>query len=158
MTKGYPGPLPSTDFRLQVANEAFPPFQDAISGEVAATIDRTLGVARFAAKVSGVVISVPTAGKGHPSPTITIDVRINNVSIFSTKPIITYISGEAVSFKTTFDEAEDTGITAAVINEAANTMAIGDILTWQAQYSGDATPETKMRGPSILVEVEPLAP
>ena len=155
--KGYKGPLPTPDFRRQVAQESFPPFVDGVSGEFTNSGEvRILGVAAFAGKVVNVIGSVAGSGKNDSSvPTVTFDVAINGTSIFTTKPIIAHVSGEVNQHKTSYDEADDTGITAAVINEDANTFAIGDILTWTAKYSGAAVPTTKIKSPSILVEVEP---
>ena len=156
-TKGYKGPLPTPDFRRQVAQESYPPFVDGISGEFVNSGEvRILGVAGFAGKVTNVIASVASSGKNSTSvPTVTFNVAINGTSVFTTKPIIAHVSGEAAQHKTTYEEAADTGITAAVIDEDNNIFAIGDILTWTATYSGAAAPTTKIRSPSILVEIGP---
>lgn len=154
--KGYGGPLPTKDFRRQVATEVMVPFADSISGEIAATTVRNLGVANFAGKVKRTIIGVSTAGKDDSDqPTVTVDVRINGTSIYSTQPVIAAVSGEVAQHKTTWSEAADTGITDEVINEAANSFEIGDVFDWTAKYSGAGSPTTKMANVSIVVEVEP---
>lgn len=154
--KGYGGPLPTKDFRRQVATEVMVPFVDSISGEISATTVRNLGVANFAGKVKRTIIGVSTAGKDDSDqPTLTVDVRINGTTIFTTKPVLAAVSGEASQHKTTWGEAADTGITAEVINEAACSFNIGDVIDWTAIYSGAGGPTTKMANVSIVVEVEP---
>jgi hypothetical protein len=158
--KGYSGPLPSLDFRRQVANEVMIPFVDAISGEFVSSGEvRTLGVANFTGKVVRTIESVAASGKNDSSvPKVTFDVAIDGVSIFTTKPVIAHVSGELSQHKTTFSEADDTGITTEVINQSSCEFAIGSILTWTAVYSGAANPTTKIKNPSIIVEVEPVDP
>jgi hypothetical protein len=156
--KGYGGPLPTKDFRRQVAMEVMLPFRDSISGEIAATTVRNLGVANFAGKVVQTILAVSTCGKDNTAPKVTADVRINGTSIFTTKPAIAHVSGEVAQHKTSYAEAADTGITAEVIDESANSFEIGDVLDWSAIYSGNANPTTKMANVSIIVEVEPNDP
>ena len=159
-TKGYDGPLPTRDFRRQVANEVMVPFTDAVSGEFTSSGEvRTLGVANFAGKVTKTIVSVASSGKNDSSaPTLTVDVAINGTSIFTTKPVIAHVSGEVAQHKTTYTEADDTGITAEVINQSACSFSIGDLLTWTAKYSGAASPTTKIKSIGIVVEVEPVDP
>ena len=157
-TYGYKGPLPSPDFRQQVADEVMTPLMDVISGEVAATTSRPLGIARFKGRIKRVVMSVAADGADDTPaniPRISGEVTINKTSIFTTKPSIGHISGETPAQKTTFSENADTGIVAAVINESANSFNPGDVIDWTAIYSGSASPTTKIQSPGILVEVEP---
>jgi hypothetical protein len=134
------------------------PLIGTLSGEISATKKSlALGVINFPGKIRNVIASVSTAGKNDSSvPTVTVDVMINGTTIFTTKPIIAHVSGETAQHKTTYSEAGDTGITAPVIDEDANTFAIGDIITWTATYSGSTTPTTKMANVNIVVEVQPV--
>ena len=157
----YTGPYPTTDFPRQVARVNMPPFKDTISGEIvtASRADRTLGIANIAGKIIGLIASVSTCGKRDSSePTGTFDVKINGVSALSTKAVIAHVSGEAAQFKTTWSEAADTGITQAVVNNAACDLAIGDLVTWQFVYTGNDSPTVKMANPTIIVEVDPIPP
>ncbi len=156
--RGYPGPLPSPNFRAQVADEVMAPFQDVISGEFAATTARQLGIARMEGKIKNVILSVVGSGKDDTAantPRVSGEVTINGVSVFTTKPSIGHISGELAQFKTTFSEESDTGVIQAVINESANTFKPGDIIGWTAIYDGSGSPTTKIKSPGILVEVTP---
>lgn len=157
-TYGYKGPLPSPDFRQQVADEVMTPFMDVISGEVSATVSRPLGIARFKGRIKRVIMSVAADGAADTpanTPRISGEVTINKTSIFTTKPSIGHISGETPVHKTTFSENADTSIIAAVINESANSFNPGDVIDWTAIYSGSASPGNKIQSPGILVEIEP---
>ncbi len=158
-TRGYAGPLPSTDFRQQVADEVMSPFVDVISGEVSATVSRPLGIARYKGRIKKVILSVASDGSADTmanTPRFSGEVTINKVSIFTTKPSIGHVSGEAAQHKTTFSENADTPIIAGVINESANIFYPGDIIDWTLIYAGNASPGVKLKSPGILVEVEPF--
>ena len=160
--RGYNGPLPHPDFRRQVADELLAPFTDVISGEFAATVNRPLGVARLKGRIKNVILSVANDGSdadASDTPRVSGEVYINKTSVFTTVPSIGHVSGESPAtgqHKTTFSEAADTGIIQPVINTNANTFNVGDILTWTAIYSGNASPNVKMESPGIIVEVEPV--
>ncbi len=157
--KKYTGPYPTSDFARQVARVNMPPFRDTISGEVTTGVNKTLGVANIKGKIIEVIASVSTCGKDDSSvPSGTFNVYINGTSCLSTAAIIAHVSGEAAQFKTTWSEASDTGITQAVINNAANDVSIGDIISWRFTYSGNNSPTTKMANPSIIVEIDPVPP
>jgi hypothetical protein len=157
MTK-YPGPLTGPDFGRQVSRWSTSPFRATISGEVNSNYYGTLGVANLKSRVVDVIFSVSTCGEDATAPTATIDVYINGTTIFSTLPVLAHVAGESAQFKTTHSEAADTGITAHVIDDAANTLNIGDILSWKLAYSGNASPTKKMANPTIIVEVDPVTP
>lgn len=154
---GYPGPLPVPDFRRMVANEVMPPFVDIISGEVAANADRPLGIARFAGKIKNVNLSCADCGwdADAQAPYFSADVRINGVSAMTTKPAIKGNDDESEQ-KTTYSDAGDAGITEAVIDTAANTFAQGDVLSWYLTYSGETSPDAKIKMPGIVVECDPV--
>ena len=157
----YTGPLPGSDFARQVAGVNLPPFRGTISGEVVAASGGyfTLGVANIRGKIVRVVASVSTAGKAASQvPTGTFDVRINGTTALSNNPVIAHVSGEAAQHKTTWSEAGDTGITKAVVNNAACDFGVGDILSWNFAYTGSDSPTAKMANPSIVVETDPIPP
>lgn len=160
--RGYPGPLPTPDFRRQVADEILPPFTDTISGEFTATVNRPLGTARLKGRVKNVILSVANDGSdadASDTPRVSGEVYINKVSVFSTIPSVGHVSGESPAtgqHKTTFSENGDTGVIQPVINPDACTFNVGDILTWTAIYSGSGSPNKSIESPSIVVEVEPI--
>lgn len=153
--RGYPGPLPGIDFRRQVADEVFPPFQASISGEFSASRGgMPLGLARFDGRVKSVHLSAYCGYNSSQEPTIEANVKINGVSVFSTKPKLVGNTG-AVAYKTTFEAADDTGATQAVLNAAAIDFVAGDLFTWDLAYTGNGSPSVKTANPAIIVEVEP---
>lgn len=154
---GYPGPLPNPDFRRMVSLEVMAPLTDLVSGEVSANVDRPLGIARFAGKINAINLVVADCGwdADAEAPHFSGDVRINGVSALTTKPSIKG-NDDASAQKTTFLDAGDTGITQAVVNAAANTFAQGDVLSWYLTYSGESSPDEKIKIPGVIVEVEPI--
>ena len=157
MDRRYKRNLPSPGFRHQVIDEVMSPFYDVISGEVTATVNRPLGIARFPGRIKNVTMSVAGLVGGDTNaniPRVSGEVFINKVSAVTTKCSIGHISGETLQHKTTDSEAADTPVIECVINEAANTFVPGDILTWTCWYSGSAS-TANVQSPSILVEVEP---
>jgi len=151
-------PWPSINFDRQVSNVVLAPLIGTISGEVNASQNgMTLGVARGTGKVTNVIFSVGSCGKDDSDvPTGTVDVKINGTSVFTTQPAIAHVSGEAAQQKTTDPSAGDTGVTAAVIDHDNNSFNAGDVFTWDFTYSGATNPTSKMRAPTILVELDPF--
>jgi len=133
------------------------PNMDCVSGEVTASKNSlSLGLARYGGKILGVGLSVLASGKDDTNSLyVEADVRINGVSCLTTKPKIAHVSGEASMQKTTL-ETGDTGITQAVVNQSANTFAVGDLISWNMELTRTASPTTEISNPSIIVEVEPL--
>jgi hypothetical protein len=156
---GYKGPLPSSDFRTQLADEVMPPFTDVISGEIYATVNRPLGIARYKGRIKRVIFSVAGLAGGSTKaniPRISGEVYINKTKALSTPASIGHTSGETLQFKTTDSESEDTPVIQPVINESTNTFSPGDLLSWTLLYSGGGTSDAKAQSPAILVEVEPI--
>jgi hypothetical protein len=158
--RGNKGPLPSANFRKQLADEVMPPFTDIISGEFAATVNRPLGIARFKGRITNVIMSVANDGVGAAvadTPRLSGEVYINKTPVFSTKPSIGHVSGENATGlqKTTWSEAADTGIIQPVIDQSAASFDVGDVIDWAAIYSGSGSPTIKIQSPVIIVEVEP---
>jgi hypothetical protein len=157
--RNFAGPLPSPGFPQQVAAVVQPPFVGFFSGEVTTSMGiRPLGMARYAGKVTGVYMSVALCGKDDTpanTPRISGEVYINGTTCLTTTPKIGCHSGEAAAQKTTITEAADTNVAAAVIDQTANTVAAGDVISWSYTYAGSTSPTTKLKHPCVLVEVTP---
>jgi hypothetical protein len=155
-TRRYSGPLPTMRFSQQVADVAMVPLMGVVSGEVTATKSGfPLGMARFAGEVVAVHLSTKRMGTdGTDALAIEADVRINNTSVFTTKPKITFVSAESAQHKTTFPEADDTGITQPVLNVANTRFVAGDVFSWDFALTR-TTPEVEIAGPVIIVELRP---
>lgn len=153
----YKGPHPTVGFPEKVANVAMPPLTGGVSGEVTAGESHLpLGVVRVSGSIVGVELSVISSGKDDTNTlSIAGDVLINETSIFTTKPAIAHVSGEAAQHKTTHEDASDTGITEAVINASACSFEPGDIITWGYEITRTASPTSEISTPSILVELLP---
>jgi len=135
-----------------------PPLQYAHSGEITVTTgENPLGAVRKAGRVVDVSLSIGASGKDDSNPLqISGDVFINGTTCLTTKPSITHVSGEASQQKTT-KVTGDTGITQAVIDSSANTVAPGDVLTCTFAVTRSSTPTTEMSNPVIVVEFEPVS-
>jgi hypothetical protein len=157
--RNFAGPLPTPNFPQQVAAAVFPPFVGYYSGEMTASIgQRPLGLARYAGNITGVYLSVSSCGKDDTAantPRISGEVYINGTTCLTTTPKIGCVSGETAAQKTTFAEAADSSCVAAVVDPTANTVAVGDVITWALTYGGSASPTTKIKHPCVLVEVTP---
>jgi hypothetical protein len=159
--RNFAGPLPSPNFHQQVAAVIQPPLVGFYSGEVDASVGssaRPLGLIRYAGKITGVYLSVSSCGKDDTpanTPRISGEVYINGTTCLTTTPKIGCVSGETAAQKTTMTEAADTSVVAAVIDQTANAVAAGDVITWAITYGGGSSPTTKLKHPCILVEVTP---
>ena len=157
--RNFAGPLPGPNFPQQVAAVAVNPLIGYYSGEVITSIgQRPLGLIRYAGHITGVYLSVSSCGKDDTAantPRISGECYINGTTCLTTTPKIGCASGETAQQKTTFPEAGDTYVAAAVVNPAANTVAVGDVITWALTYGGSTSPTTKLKHPVILVEVTP---
>lgn len=151
------GPLPNQRFAQQVADVAMVPLIGGISGELTTSpAGLPLGVARFDGAIVGVYGSVVASGKDDTNAlSLEFDVTINRTSIFTTKPVIAHVSGEASQQKTTYPEAADTGITEAVINASAAEFSAGDVIAWNLVLTRTASPTTEMDHPNVIVELRP---
>jgi len=76
-----------------------------------------------------------------------LDVLINGVSIFTTKPVIAKAAADGAHSFTA-----GTGVTVGVVNAAANIIAAGDVITYTLTMTRTATPGDEMDG--LLVDVE----
>lgn len=152
-------PFPQVGLEGKIDSAVMPPMHYSHSGEIAAVSGESpIGAARKAGKIVDVWMSVGQSGKSDTAQlAVSGEVYINGVSCLSTRPSIRHISGEASQAKTT-KVTGDTGITQAVINEDANTVVPGDIIS--AQIVGverTAYPTTEMQNVVIVVEFEPVS-
>lgn len=156
--KNYLGAWPDPNFDRQVSDVVSPPMVAVVSGEfIASKRGAVLGVVRHPGRISGVILSAESVGKNDTQvPTATGNVYINGVSCLTTNPVVAAVSGEAAQHKTTEPNAADTGVTAAVINQAANTVQRGDVVSFSIEYSGNTNPTTKMKNVTMLVEFDPF--
>ena len=157
--KLFMGGWPSQHFPRLVSDAVSAPFVGTVSGEVAITKrGMPLGVVRYPCRVVAVNVSVLNSGKDDSSvPSCQVDVKINGTSCLTTLPIVAHVSGEAAQQKTTISGAADTGVTEAVINQAANSGSAGDVLTWDLIYTGNASPTSKAHNLIVIVEFDPVA-
>jgi len=149
-------PRPNAQFTAQVNAAAFNPLQASYSGELVATQTVPLGAAKKPGRLSDFWLSANASGKDDNSALqVSGEVYINSVSALTTRPSIEHVSGEASQNKTT-KVTGDTGITQAVIDQDANTVAPGDMITAVLTVVRTATPATEMSNLAIVVELQPL--
>ena len=147
---------PEPFFKKRLAKFVMAPLQGVYSGEMIASEEMTLGAVRFAGEVSSVWMSVRASGKDDSNElNVTGEVYINGVSCLTTTPKIAHISGEASQQKTTVVTG-DTGITQAVVNQDANSIVAGDVITAAFTLNRTASPTTEIDNPVIVVELEPI--
>jgi hypothetical protein len=152
------GPRPSIGFNEQVAQATGrldPVFQGSVSGEISASrIVMPLGIAAGSGKIMEVHAGVFLTGKNDTQvPTGTFDVKINGTTCLSTNPVIAHVSGELSKRKSTLSVVA--GVTAGVVDQTANDLSAGDLLTWEFTYAGSTSPTSKMVAPFVLVKTQP---
>lgn len=150
------GPFPSPAFLKQMAANVAAPMMYGYSGEMTGSINKQpIGAAVTSGKISGVSLSVEASGKDDTNTlSFTGDILINGTTCLTTNPAIAHVSGEASQHKTTV-KTGDTGITQAVLNQTANTISQGDVITCTLALTRTASPTTEMETPCIVVEFEP---
>ncbi|RLI01788.1 hypothetical protein DRO30_03610 [Candidatus Bathyarchaeota archaeon] len=154
--KKLQGPFPSPGFREQISANVLPPLIGFYSGEVTTSIGETpIGAVHSGGRISSVWMSVRSCGQDDSNTLkIEADVYLNGVSCLSTKPAISYVSGEAASQKTTVVTG-DTGITQAVLDSTNIDVDPGDVLTFDLTLTRTATPAHEITHPCVVVEIQP---
>jgi hypothetical protein len=157
-SRRYSGPLPNPRFAQQVSDIVMPPFLGGVGGDITAdAANNMLGVARYPGAITEVFFSLGASGKDDTNPlSMTVDVNINGTTIFTTQPVIAHTSGESSEHRTTVPEAEDDGVTEAVIDVDANEFAAGDVITFDIDITRTASPTTEISNLGIIVECRPL--
>lgn len=148
----FPTPAFSKQAEFAIAQS----FGASISGELSASrMNVPIGSPKEGGRVANVYLSVEACGKDDSAALqVSGEVYINSVSCLTTKPSITYVSGEDSQQKTTI-VAGDTGIAQAVIDTDNNTFNAGDVLTADFILERTASPTTEIKTPVIVVELEP---
>lgn len=155
MSKKFLGPLPSVGFEAQVAQEGLVPLQGVFSGEFKTSSGlRPLGTTLDSGRVRDVFISAKIGKDDVAALSVEADVYINGSTCLATKPKLAHVSGEAATEKTTAD-TRDTGVTQAVVNGAANSFEIGDVLTYRLTLVRTATPTTEISDVCVVAILEP---
>ena len=151
------GPFPSPGAMQQIAANAMVPLMKSYSGELTDHIWKDpLGAAVLGGRVSEVFLSVEASGKDDTNTlSLEADVFINGTSCMTTLPVIAHVSGEASQQKTTA-VLGDTGITQGVVNPAANSFNIGDVISYDFELTRTASPTTEIKNPTIVVILEPV--
>lgn len=122
------------------------------SGNFTADATYIVGPMAFAGRVKSAYFGLLENGADGTDPQNTeFDVQVNGTTIFSTLPKLDKTAG--TGHKTTYDTG--TGITNAVINNAANTFAAGDYLSIVFNITR-TTPDTESAGPHGFVTVVPV--
>ena len=152
-------PFSSPHFSKQCEFALGQSFGACVSGEFTANqMGTPIGAVKKAGKVANVFLSCVASGKDDSATlSFTCDVFINGTSCLTTPPVIAHVSGEASTSKTT-KITGDTGITQAVMNEDANDLSPGDVITYNLVLTRTASPTTEMNTPCIVVELEPTSP
>jgi len=151
-------PRPSVAFPQQVNEVALSPMVAVPSGELRVTqLETPIGSPIIAGRIKDVWMSIGASGNTADSYPLQVsgEVFINGVSALSTKMSINHISGEASQQKTT-KVTGDTGITQAVIDQDANSVVPGDVITYTLTVDRTATPTIEMSNLVVVVELEPL--
>lgn len=129
-------------------------FPYTMSGEV--TADKfgvPVGTAKFDGKISDVWVTVGASGRDDDQTlSMEVDLKIDGNSVFTTKPKISYVSGEASAAKNTLASGE--GIVQAVMNEYA-AFSKGDVFIADFNLTRTTSPDVEMANLVMVVEVEP---
>ena len=152
----YRGPLPGPAFGQQVAGQVEPPVAAGYSGEITANVDNiSIYSPRQAGRIANAYLSVGASGKDDSNTlSLELDVKINGTSVFTTKPKIAHVSGEASQQKTTLVTG-DTGITQAVMDTDNNDYNPGDVISYSFDLTRTASPTTEMARPVAVIELMP---
>lgn len=140
------------NFRNQVIDQGLK-VSYTISGEITASKGGIPVYAPdFPGKVCDVHLCLANGGLDNTNPlSVEGDLKIDGTSVFSTKPKITYVSGEAADATSTFDSG--TGITSGVVDEDSNSFTAGQVLMLDIDVTRTASPGTEMNNLVVLVDL-----
>lgn len=152
-------PYSSPHFSKQCEFAIGQSFGACVSGEFTANqMGTPIGAVKKAGTIANVFLSCIASGKDDSNTlSFTCDIFINGVSCLTTPPVIAHVSGEASTSKTT-KITGDTGITQAVMNQSANSLSPGDVVTYDLVLTRTASPTTEINTPCVVVELEPASP
>ena len=151
-------PFPAVGLAGKIDSSVQPAMQYNYSGELKATTGVSpLGAVRKAGRVVDVWMSTNGSGKDDSAQLgVSGEVYINGTTCLSTVPSIGHVSGESSQQKTT-KVTGDTSIIQAVIDETANTVSPGDMITTVFNLDRTSSPTTEISNPAIVVELEPVS-
>ncbi len=151
-------PFPSVGLEGKIDSSIQPPLHFEYSGELILTTGAIpLGAARKAGRVVDVWMSAGESGKDDSQRLdVSGEVLINGTTCLSTVPTISHVSGETSQQKTT-KITGDTGITQAVIDETANIVSPGDVISTVFTLNRTSSPTTEISNVIIVVELEPVS-
>ena len=149
---------PTPSFSREVSEFGIPTGKTVVNSSLTSTLtNQMVEVARRAGNIDDVAIALAASGADGTNPlAIEVDVKIDGVSCLSTKPKITYTSGESSQAMSTLKSGEYTDITQAIINHNANSFAENSIITFDATVTRTASPDTEMSGLCVLIKFEPI--
>lgn len=97
----------------------------------------------FDGYIQKVNVSLGASGKDDTNTlSVEVDVKVNTSTIFTTKPKIAHVSGEASQAKNTLSSGD--GITEAVYDRTATDFDAGDIIYADIDVTRTASPTTEM--------------
>jgi len=149
--KGFPGPMPSPGFRRAMAANIEPALVFQQSGTLTANKNFVLGSPRRDGQVVDAYLSLGVAGKDNTNPlACELEVTIDGTSIFTTKPKITHVSGEASGMKSTVNTG-GSGITSPVFAGSDAAFSAGDVFMGKLTVTRTASPTTEMANVAVVV-------
>jgi hypothetical protein len=154
---GFSGPMPGPGFKQQMAKWNEPSLEFQHSGQLTSHKDFILGSPRRAGRIIDAYFSVGNCGIDNTGAelSLALDVKINDTSIFTTKPEIAYVTGEAVGERKSTVDTTDTGVTVGVINSAANEYDPGDIITGNLAMTRTASPASEIKEVAVVAILNP---
>ena len=146
---------PWAGFSQQATEFALQPLEGVINRDVTASVtNRMLGIARCGGRIEDIVIGLAAGGVDNESAiSLEVDIKIDGTSCCTTKPKISYVSGELDKAITTNESGE--GIIETIIDHDNKEFTDGSVFTYDATVV-KTTPDTEMSGLGIMVKLEPL--
>ena len=149
--------LPSPTFAKQATEFGLPAAKAFVNGEITADVNGLFDITRQAGKITDVAIAVNASGLDNANPlTMEVDVYLDGVTCLTTKPKITYTSGEASQQISTAISGEYTDIVCAVLDTDAVDFSENTIVSFQANLTRTGSPGTEMEGLCVFVKYEPF--
>lgn len=156
MANQYVGPLPSPGFARKIAASAEPSLEFQRSGQLTAHYNFVLGAPRKGGRIVDAYISIGNAGKDDTNTLgVELDVKLSGTSIFTTKPKILHVSGEAAATGKTTVETGDAGVTVAVLDQSKCSYGAGDVFMGKLTVTRTASPTVEMQDVAVAVILSP---
>ena len=151
-----PGPV----FEKQASIYGQPDAKGFVNGDIDADFSGyPLHYCRHAGNIADVSLLLAEAGQDDDNTlSMEVDVQINGVSCLSTKPKISYVSGEASGRKGTMVSGEYTDTIQSILDYDNISYVPGDIITFDGDITRTSSPDTEMAGMCVNVEFDPYLP